>query len=164
MIDEHAATESKWEDDNDLRCHPVERGKNLDKYLYTRMCVCLSEFFFSSLKVRKWRIVCSGSLKDHFSFRLFSTVDRQPDAQKHSYIHTLFNLTLNWLGMTHVSFFLNKNICNTNVNFIKLNWKFSFVPFMSSDLCLTGQRSGDDELTHTLNRNLSIWSVTLEIK
>ena len=138
MIDEHAATEPMWEDDNDLRCHPQEEAeeKNLDKYLYTRVCVCLSEFFFLFIETKKMENCVFGLIKR--SFFISSFLDYWPTTRcTEAYTHThtpcsiLHSIDLKW----HM--FWTKYIANTNVNFIKLNWKFFFlVPFKLSDLFL----------------------------
>ena len=172
MIDEHAATEPMWEDDNDLRCHPQEEEaeeKNLDKYLYTRVCVCLSEFFFLFIETKKMENCVFGLIKR--SFFISSFLDYWPTTRcTEAYTHThtpcsiLHSIDLKW----HM--FWTKYIANTNVNFIKLNWKF-FFSCLSSCLIFSltglggGGGGGDDELTHTPEIEIERFrSVTLEIK
>ena len=136
--------------------------------IYTRVCAYVyRNFFFSSLKRRKWRIVCSASLKDHFSFRLFLTIDRQPDAQKHTHTHT--HLVQSYTQLTWNDTCSEQNILPIRM-LISLNWIGNFF-FSCLSSCLIfsltglGGGGGDDELTHTPEIEIERFrSVTLEIK
>lgn len=153
MIDEHAATERKWEDDNDLRCH-----FDVLINIYTRVGISIGIFFPSlieSKKMKNWMCVCSASLKDHFSFCLFSTVDRQADAQKHT--STPCSI-LQSIDLKSHMFWKRKE----TMNILQFSFAFNLTQRHVCDLSSSYWWWWVN--TENKIRNLSIGSVTLEIK